>query len=98
MEVKGCIAKNLKSCLSNHISLPIDFLKTSKRIEFIYCPNTIDIITNSERAKEKLFYEIHKVPKKIRTEIENMNNSYMDNRYAGWSPNASEYCCKRKCT
>ena len=39
MEVKGCIAKNLKSCLSNHFNLQKDSLKTSKEIEFIYCLN-----------------------------------------------------------
>ena len=85
MEVKVCIAKNLKGRLSNHFKLQIDFLKTSKGIEFIYCPETIDIITNSEPSKEKLFYDTEKVAKKIRTEIENMDNSY-----ASWPSNASE--------
>ena len=89
MEVKCCIAKNLKSRLSNHVNLQIDFLKTSKGIEFIYCPNTIDIISNSEPSKEKLFYDIDKVAKTIRTEIENIDNSY-----ASWPPNASELCQK----
>ena len=89
MEVKGCIAKNLKNRLSDHFNLQIDFLKTSKGIEFIYCPNNIDIITTSEPSKEKPFYDIDKVAKKIRAEIENMDNSY-----TSWPPNASELCNK----
>ena len=74
-EVKGCIAENLKSRSSNYFILQIDFLKTSKGIEFTYCPNSIDIITNSEPSKGKIFYGIDKVAKKIRTEIRNMDNS-----------------------
>ena len=81
--------KNLKSRLSNHFKLQIDFLKTSKGIEFTYCSKTIDIITNSEPSQEKLSYDIEKVAKKIRTEIENMDNSY-----SSWPPNASELCHK----
>ena len=69
--------------------LQIDFLKTSKGMEFIYCPNTIDIITNSEPSKEKLFHDIDNVANKIKTEIENMGNSY-----TSWSSNASELCHK----
>ena len=85
MRVKGCIPKNLKSHLSNHCNLQIDFLKISKGLEFTYCPNTISIITNSESSKEKLLYDIDKVAKKIETEIENMDNSF-----ASWPANASE--------
>ena len=88
MEVKDCVAKNLKSRLSNHFKLQIDFLKTSKVLQFIYCPKIIDIITNSELSK-KNFCDIEKVTKKIRTEIENMDNSY-----ASSPPNASELCHK----
>ena len=88
MEVKDCVAKNLKSRLSNHFKLQVDFLKTSKVLQFIYCPKIIDIITNSELSK-KNFCDIEKVTKKIRTEIENLDNSY-----ASWPPNASELCHK----
>ena len=89
MRVKGCIPRNLKSHLSNHFNLQIDFLKTSKGLEFTYCPKTIGIITNSESSKEKLLYDIEKVAKKIKTEIENMDNSF-----ASWPANASELCHK----
>ena len=85
MRVKGCIPNNLKSHLSNHFNLQIDFLKTSKGLEFTYCPNTIGIITNSESSKEKLLYDIDKVAKKIKTEIENMDISF-----ASWPVNVSE--------
>ena len=89
MRVKDCVPNNLKSHLSNHFNLQIDFLKTSKRLEFTYCPNTIGIITNSESSKEKLLYDIDKAAKKIKTETENMDNSF-----ASWPVNVSELCLK----
>ena len=63
MEVKGCIAKNLESRFSNHFNLKIDFLKTSKKIKFTYCPDIIDIMINSEPSKEKSFYDNDRVAK-----------------------------------
>ena len=78
MEVKSCIANNFKSHLSDHFNLQIDFLKTSKGIEFVDCRNNIDIITNSKPSKEKHFYDIDKVAKKIRAEIENIDNGYVN--------------------
>ena len=63
MEVKGCIAKNLESRLSNHFNLKTDFLKTSKKIKFTYCPDIIDIMINSEPSKEKSFYDNDRVAK-----------------------------------
>ena len=41
----------------------------------MYCRNNIDVITNSKPSKEKHFYDIDKVAKNIRAEIENMDNS-----------------------
>ena len=54
MEVKGCIAKNLKNRLSNH---------------FIYCPDTIDIITNGESSKKNFFHGSDKVAAKKKNQV-----------------------------